>query len=235
MPYCPKCDMEFIDGITVCTDCGGPLAASEEEAKTLKEAEKANALAREKAMYDEIIKEFDENPDGTIEKAQQTISPPEHVKVYVDKSQKYDDLKSSASAFLIVGGVLLVVSILCWTGIVNIPMAPVSKMIFQCVITAMSIFSLFIYVSTSRSAKKMQPEIETEKNKTADIIRWFTDCYSAEDVDKAIENKDSLPDEELSLKRFQIIQDYLITGQDLPDQSYVDVLSEEIYTKLFES
>lgn len=33
MPYCPKCDMEFIDGITTCTDCGGPLAESEEAYK----------------------------------------------------------------------------------------------------------------------------------------------------------------------------------------------------------
>ena len=27
MPYCPKCDMEFVDGMTVCTDCGGPLVS----------------------------------------------------------------------------------------------------------------------------------------------------------------------------------------------------------------
>lgn len=33
MPYCPKCDMEFIDGITTCTDCGGRLVESEEAYK----------------------------------------------------------------------------------------------------------------------------------------------------------------------------------------------------------
>ena len=32
MPYCPRCDMEFVEGVTVCSDCGGPLLASEEEA-----------------------------------------------------------------------------------------------------------------------------------------------------------------------------------------------------------
>ena len=30
MPYCPKCDMEFVDGITTCSDCGGDLVESQE-------------------------------------------------------------------------------------------------------------------------------------------------------------------------------------------------------------
>ena len=39
MGYCPKCDMEFVDGITICTDCGGPLVESEEEAIAMKRKE----------------------------------------------------------------------------------------------------------------------------------------------------------------------------------------------------
>ena len=31
MPYCPKCDMEFMEGVTACTDCGGPLLDSRED------------------------------------------------------------------------------------------------------------------------------------------------------------------------------------------------------------
>ena len=40
MPYCPKCDMEFVEGVTVCTDCGGPLVESREAAPAQKAAEK---------------------------------------------------------------------------------------------------------------------------------------------------------------------------------------------------
>ena len=44
----------------------------------------------------------------------------------------------------------------------------------------------------------------------------------------------TLSQEEMSLKRFQIIQDFLVTGKDLPDPAYVDALCEEIYSKIFE-
>ena len=40
--------------------------------------------------------------------------------------------------------------------------------------------------------------------------------------------------EERSLKRFSLIQDYLAIENDLPDQAYIDALSEEIYSRMFE-
>ena len=49
--YCPKCDMEFIDGITVCTDCGGPLVESKEAAEAVRKKEQEEArLKREQEM-----------------------------------------------------------------------------------------------------------------------------------------------------------------------------------------
>ncbi len=290
MPYCPKCDMEFVEGITVCTDCGGPLYESEEAAKAAmaeeRAKERARELAREKAMYEEYLKsittaeedgegesgetaEAGQAPDNTadnpwddgsedgaqnagseedapteeelraleaeVRRRAQSILPPEPVHVYVDKSQKYDDLKSSASAFLLVGGVLLIVSILCWIGIINIPMAPVSKLIFQGALTVMGVFSLIVFARSNSSAKKLAPQIAEEKAQTRVTIDWFTGQYTAEDIDNAISGREDLSEEELSLKRFQVIQDWLVTGRDLPDQAYVDALSEEIYSKLFEN
>ena len=50
MPYCPKCDMEFIEGITVCSDCGGPLYESEEAYKAIEKEETAKRLAEQAAQ-----------------------------------------------------------------------------------------------------------------------------------------------------------------------------------------
>ena len=63
----------------------------------------------------------------------------------------------------------------------------------------------------------------------------FQETYDRQAIDSRIEDAGQLSDEELALKRFQIIQDFLVTGRDLPDPSYVDALSEELYGRLFES
>ena len=215
MPYCPKCDMEFVEGITVCSDCGGPLVESEEEARRIQAQQKA------------------QEAQADPKRGARPAAP--RVRVYVDKAQKYDDLKSSASAFLLIGGLLLAVSVLCWTGILHIPMARVSRLLFQGVLTCMGCFAIGVYIRTSRSAKELLPQIRQEKDQTDAILEWFQETYDRQAIDSRIEDAGQISDEELALKRFQIIQDFLVTGRDLPDPSYVDALSEELYGRLFES
>ena len=231
--YCPKCDMEFIDGITVCTDCGGPLVESEEAARAMKENEQRELLLKQQEYLDRLnrqLKDMQDEVAGTAPEA----SIPRPVRVYETKAQKYDDLKSSASAFLVVGGLLLAASAACWAGIIRLPMAGTSRLIFQGVMTAMGVFSMAVYFNTSRSAKKLQPEIDRETRKTRELVTWFADNWDASSIDREIDDNEFLSEEEMSLRRFQIIQDFLITGKDLPDPAYVDALCEEIYSKLFE-
>lgn len=245
MPYCPKCDMEFIDGITVCSDCGGDLVESREAALAIKEQEERERQAQMMAKMARMAKQMEaaetEGADGewlsSEEKTTRAAVPESPIapaRIYVNKEQKYEDLKSSASAFFIVGGVLLALAIVCWTGIISLPLNDVSKIIIQSVITIMGILSVFVAGNSSKSAKTLAPQIEDENRATRDLIQWFTDSYTGEKLDSAIEDAEQLAPEELSLKRFQLIQDYLITSHDLPDQAYVDALSEEIYGKLYE-
>ncbi len=232
--YCPKCDMEFIDGITVCTDCGSPLVESEEAAKAMKEKEQQELLLKQQEYLDKLNRQLEEMQDGKPD-APLEAAVPRPAKVYETKAEKYEDLKSSASAFLVVGGLLLAAGAVCWTGMINLPMTGLSRLIFQGALIVMGIFCMAVYLSTARSAKRLQPEIHKEKQQTEELIAWFSDRWKASDIDMEIEDRESLSEEEMSLKRFQIIQDYLITGKDLPDPAYVDALCEEIYGRLFES
>ncbi|MDO4327382.1 MAG: hypothetical protein Q4E24_15385 [bacterium] len=290
MPYCPKCDMEFVEGVTICSDCKGPLVASKEFAMQMKEElkrqeretliqtyrqnhpelpadfiipediplqeerdiarlvalltpeyQKMHGIAPTSSASEE---EYEEDPADSL-KAEleqsgsiaQMTSPTRapHSTPYVKQADKYEDLKSSAAAFWGVGGILLVFSILAWLQIIPIPVAGTARYLFLGVLTAMGVFSIIIALSTQKSARQAQASIASEEKNTKEIIDWFLQTFSAEEIEKRItlEYGDLSP-EERSLKRFELIQDYLITGKDIPDESYVDELSEEIYSRLFE-
>ena len=143
--------------------------------------------------------------------------------------------RSSASAFLLVGGVLTVAAVLFWSNMLHLPMNDASRLITQSVVTVMGIASLVVAFTSLKSAKAMKGEIAQEENDTRRLVDWFVTTWQKEELDARIarESGDLTP-EETSLKRFDLIQDILVTSHDLPDQSYVDLLAEEIYTRLYE-
>ena len=108
MPYCPKCDMEFIEGITVCSDCGSALMESKEVSDALKRQEQEETLARAHAEYQAQLsmgEDITDEIDDQTKEENATPSPAFNrrhglppTRVYVKKSEQYDDLKSSASA-----------------------------------------------------------------------------------------------------------------------------------------
>ncbi len=265
MPYCPKCDMEFIDGITVCTDCGGPLAESKEAADAMKKLQQEEEAAQKMAEYQKILAEYQALEDAARKGPEGNILPedldeagemsagaavdisreavitarsgraPARPQVYIKKSQKYEDLKSSASAFLLVGGILTAAAILCWSNVLKLPMNQASRIISQSVITVMGLACLGVAFTSSRSARAMKGEIAQEETATRQLVNWFAENYSKDQLDaRILQESGDLAFEELSLKRFDLIQDILVTSHDLPDQSYVDLLAEEIYGKVYE-
>lgn len=231
MPYCPKCDMEFVEGVTVCTDCGGPLVESKEAADALKKAEREKQEEELRRHYEELMGE-EEAEDG--EEAAGKAARPAPARAYVNKGQRYEDMSSSASAFFLVGGLLALAAVLTLTGIINLPMAGPSRYIFQGLLVLMAVGSLAIAVSSKKSAGILKSQAADEEKETEEIIQWFLKTYSGQDLDDQLHMEDpELSGEELSLKRFELIQDYLVTGRDLPDQSYVDALCDMIYSRLY--
>ena len=252
MPYCPKCDMEFVEGITVCSDCGGPLMDMEEalrmkeEKKLQQEQEKLlrqqEALLLNKAFESEEGDASEEDMAALSygstaqESKKEAAKAKEQAKAYVPKRQRYEDMKSSISAFFMLGGVFLVFGILCLANIINLPLDKGPAMIFEIVLTAMGAACLLVAAATKKSADRMIHEASAEEIRTKELITWYTENFTGKEIDETLLKEDpTLADNELYLKRFEFIQDRLITSHDLPDASYVDYLSEDIYAKLFET
>lgn len=231
MPYCPKCDMEFIEGITVCSDCGEPLVESKEAAAAMKKQEQEIEAARQAA---EESGEWAVNPDGYNNTDADKGTPPPVARVYVTKARQYDDLKSSATAFFLIGGIMVVGSILCWLSLIKLPFAGNSRMLSQGVMTVLGLVFLYIGFTSDKSAKVVHDQIGKEEMATWQLVEWFAGSYSADELDQRIvQDYGELSPEEHSLKRFGLIEDILITNHDIANQSYVDSLVEEIYTKVF--
>lgn len=229
MPYCPKCDMEFVDGITTCSDCGGPLVESKEVADAMKKKQQEEEQEQKRAEFEAMQAAM------TEEKQCNTARSIQRTRVYVKKSQQYEDLKSSASAFFLVGGALTILSVLCWTNVIHLPMVGLSRLLSQGVMTIMGVGSLIVAVMSTNSAKKVSGQVDEEERATKDLIGWFTERHTGAQLDAQITGESGeLSPEELSLKRFSLIQDILITSHDITDQSYIDMLSEEIYGRLYE-
>ncbi|MDD6074852.1 MAG: hypothetical protein SPF91_04895 [Clostridium sp.] len=356
MPYCPKCDMEFVDGITTCSDCGGPLVESEEAYK--KEMKKKMERAYQKRMEearqyyqaDELIQRevpLEKAREGRIpdpdevavptftldysapdpqpkrrsvptwEEAMKNTSPrsftSEEMKeqraaaadryaqalrmaeaqrllghytgaarrpaqeqpatapsasnrgmapnpaqnpsqkpegsgqpaavqprmttgsgVYVSSRQKGEDRRSSSMAFALVGGIITLFSLACWVGLFRLPMTGTSLYFFQGILTVMGLGFLFVAVRSLSSVKELAKEAEAEEQRTKEIIQWFKDSWTGDDLDKALLSMENgLEVQELQLRRYALIQYRLITGQNLTDQPYIDYLADEIYAALY--
>ena len=280
MPYCPKCDMEFIEGITVCSDCGAPLYESEEAAKAarkqaeeqamekarkeLEEAMGGNAQDLEEAMDDgfwDAEGNAEENPadyDPSGQKKQKATAP----SVYVKKSARYQDMKSSALAFLLIGCAALAVAVISFIHLAST--APESVSLYQIssyivsvnlmaasrsvLFVILSLICMIISAKTNMAAAAMKEEAAKENKETESLIALFLASHSPEEIEgrlareqgsigegtsgQAAAPEGSRP-EELALKRYALIQDYLVTENDLPDPDYVDYLSEEIYDRMY--
>ena len=231
MPYCPKCDMEFVDGITICSDCKGPLVASKEYALQLQKEEEKRQMEEANQIFKQQLQEFEtlqSNPSSDEENIPKTS-------VYVKQSDKYRELCSSALAFWGVGIFLLLIALVFWIPVVPILMTKSSRILFLGTLTCMGCFCIGIAWKTQKSAHLAKNAIAAEEKSTKEITEWFLCNYTAEELDQQLLTEYGvLQTEILALKRFELIHDYLTTHQDLPDPSYVDELCETIYQKLFE-
>lgn len=217
--YCPNCDMDFVDGVTVCTDCGAQLVDKE-----VWKAEQAE-LAKKKA---EEIEKQNEELSEVLERVNEVRKEMSEPTVYVNGEEKYIDNKSSGIALLIVGIGLGAFAALLWFDIIGS-----LGIIFKVAVTAFAALCLIGAIISFAKAKSYKGEISEEANRDQNIIDSFMSKYTKEDIVNAVGHLD-LREEELAIERMNYIQDKLSIENDIPDKSYSAMLAEEIYTRLFE-
>ena len=158
-------------------------------------------------------------------------------RLYVRHEDRYEDLSSSASAFLIVGIVMSVLTLLSFGQQLHLPFALPTTALMRFFLLVFAIGAFGLYWKTRREASRAYSHIEEEQRITEELESWFLANYAPEQIDLEIlgATRHPLRAEALALKRFDFIQDCFLQRYDGMDEGYIEALSEELYKKLFES
>ena len=174
-------------------------------------------------LLDFLHNELEEEDDNEIYSSNKT---------FVKSKDKYEDAYSSALILIFVGSLVLIIAILEITGVLDFRLADQVKWLFYTVMFGMFIAFSTIGIFSLKSAKSIKKEIYEEEEFTTTAKTWFSNTYSTDDVDANI--ADDITDELKYYQRFEFMKQQITREYGDLDESYLDLLIEEIYQDLYE-
>lgn len=213
MPWCPICKNEYVAGKTHCPDCDVDLVEALPEEETASPAENTDP---------ELLPSEEE-----LEEARKITE--NRTPVYQSPEEKYEDTRSSALTFLLVGGAGILVLALHFAGVIFIPL----NFFALAVMGAMFLIFLGIGFVSLGNAKKMAGNIQSENEKTDAIVSWCREHLTAEALDTATD--DTMTEELKYFHRSEAMRAAILEQYPEIDEALLEKLLEDFYSSLFEA
>lgn len=153
-------------------------------------------------------------------------------KTYVKKEAAYEEAKSTASTFLIIGAVGIIALILVGFDIIPLSMETYTKILMLVVMGALFAMFLIVGIIYQKRLTSLRTEISKEEDLATAVSDWFFKNFTAEKIDRQIEQ---LPEgeEALYFARYEIMTEALKNQFPNLTKGFIDQMLEEFYGKLF--
>ena len=238
MAWCPECKCEYKKGITVCTECKVELVdsldANSDEvifAENSMDAEETECFGAEVLNENLNIHFIDrEKPIAAVRIAKKRDT------VYRNSQELSNENKSSAYILLPVGILGIVAIVLIWLDVIPLYSSLTSKVITSSVMGTLFVVFIVMGILSLKNAKKFDELATKESGLSIEIMNYFSENFNRDVLEeKNIDSQwEMLSEEEKYFKRIECIKE-CITKQFMNlEESYVDYMCDEIYTKLYE-
>ena len=226
MPWCPKCETEYREGILVCADCGSALVETLSAPKKNSYPETQEEIIQN--MSEEKARIFlEETKKEAMERRKRLAEGPG---VYIESSKKAQDFKSGGLSLLFVGIIGLVFIILIVLGIIPIHMNIFSKYLILGVMGTLFILFIVMGFLSVKSYKKFEIKASEEDNLTQKLNTWCRENLSKELIDADFEETE---EELLYFVRTEKIKELISNKFMNLDAAFLDSFIDDIYPEIF--
>lgn len=147
-------------------------------------------------------------------------------KQYIEPQKRYEDHKSTGIMFVIIGLIGTIATLLCWTGVIKLPLYGFQ---FGIILAMFVAFVGFGFWSLKR-ATQVKATISSENDHMASMRKWIEENRDS----FCVTDTSELPANEVYFQREQDIYDAISKQFPELEESLLDIFVEETYQALFE-